>query len=74
MTFRTSGFSQKATFNRSVWSTSLYRVLLSLLRSDRLGAGLHLFGLVLTVSLPQEGGVVLKARGHMWMLGFLCAA
>ncbi len=45
--------------------SSLYRFLLGVLRPDRVGAGFHLFGLVLTFSLPQEGGVVLKARGHI---------
>jgi two-component system cell cycle response regulator DivK len=47
----------------------LYRVLLGVLRPDREGAGRHLFGLVLTFSLPQQGGVVLKALCRIRMLG-----
>ncbi len=46
----------------------MYRVLFGVLGSDRLGADLHLFGFLATSSLPQQGGVVLKARGHTWVL------
>ena len=43
----------------------MYRVLRGVLGPDRVGAGVHLFSLVLTFSLPQQGGVVLKARSHL---------
>ena len=64
-----SALGQKRTFG-----LSLNRIFLCVLNADRFGAGLHLFRLVPTSSLPQEGGVVLKARGHLgmvWPQGFL---
>ncbi len=59
-----SAYSQKRTFG-----PSLNRIFLSVFGPDRLGAGFHLFGPVLTVSFPQQLGIILQARNHIRMLG-----
>ena len=45
--------------------SSLHRVLLGVLRPDRVGAGLQFFRFLRPSHLTEQGGVVLQARGHV---------